>query len=398
MSETLPLSYRVPAVDPATLAKFVAERFGLVGELSALPGERDRNFRLDLPDGSCYVVKVAHGDERPEVIELQHLCLGRMAERAPDVVMARVVTARSGATIERLAIDGHEHLVRVLTWVDGVPLATVRPKSRAALWSLGELIGRLHQAFDGFDHPAAHRDLKWDLARASWVTTHWDRIESPSRRAQAERMFSGFTEQVLPRWVGLPKSVIYGDANDYNVLVAELAEEPRRTVSVIDFGDMVHSATVADLAIAIAYAALDLDDPLTAAATVVEGYTSVRGLSELELDCLYPLIVARLVVSAVNSALQRTAAPGNEYLFVSEAPVWRLLDALAGIHPRFATYRLRAAAGNPPCPLTGRVTRWIDAHTEDFIPLIGIAEGILPPRVDLSIEKLAPDRDRKSVV
>lgn len=385
MKAELPLSYRVPVVDSAAVGRFVAERFGLTGELSALPGERDRNFRLDAADGTRYVVKVAHGDERPEAIELQHAALARIAERAADLALPRVVTASSGQTIERLAIDGHDHLVRVLTWVAGVPLATVRPKSPSALWSLGELIGRLHQAFDGFDHPAAHRELKWDLARASWVTSHWNRIESPSRRAQAERMLRGYIEHVLPRWNQLPKSVLYGDANDHNVLVAESPDPPRRTVSVIDFGDMVHSATVSDLAIAIAYAALDLDDPLTAAAAVVEGYASVRGLSDLELECLYPLVLARLVVSVVNSAVQRAATPGNDYLFISEAPIWRLLDALAGIHPRYAAYRLRAAAGREPCPLSSRITRWINAHVEDFIPLIGIAEGILPPRVDLSI-------------
>ena len=385
MSEDLPLSYRVPTVDPALLGRFLAERFGLQGSLSPLPGERDRNFRLDTPDRHRYVVKVAHGAEAPATIELQHAALARIADRAPDLAMPRVVQATGGGTIERFPIDGHDHLVRILTWVAGVPLATVRPKSRVGLWSLGELIGRLHQAFDGFDHPAAHRELKWDLARAGWVRDHWGTIESPARREQAERMFRGFTEQVLPRWADLPQSVIYGDANDYNVLVAESVEVPRRTVSDIDFGDMVHSATVADLAIAIAYAALDLDDPMAAAAAVVEGYASVRGLSDLELECLYPLVVARLVVSVVNSALQRNAAPGNEYLFISEAPIWRLLDVLAAVHPRLATYRLRAAAGLEPCPMGSRISRWIDAHAEEFIPLIGIAEGILPPRVDLSI-------------
>lgn len=385
MSNALPLRYEVPNVDPAALGRFLAEKFGLTGTLSSLPGERDRNYRLDAADGSRYVVKVAHADEDPATIDLQHAALTRIADRAPDVTMPRVVPARSGGSIERFGIEGRDHLVRVLTWVAGVPLATVRPKARPALWSLGELLGRLHQALDGFEHPAARRELKWDLARAGWIGEHWNTIDRPARREQAQRMFRPFAEQVLPRWTELPQSVIYGDANDYNVLVAEATEAPRRTVSAIDFGDMVHSATVADLAIAIAYAILDLDDPMSGAAAVVEGYASVRGLTDLELECLYPMVVARLVVSVVNSALQRSATPGNDYLFISEAPIWRLLDLLAGIHPRLATYRLRAAAGREPCPMGSRVARWIEAHAEEFIPVIGIAEGILPPRVDLSI-------------
>ena len=50
---------------------------------------------------------------------------------------------------------------------------------------------------------------------------------------------------------------------------------------------MVHSATVCDLAIAIAYAMLDKHDPIAAAAEVVAGYHQVRPLSEAETDALY---------------------------------------------------------------------------------------------------------------
>ena len=66
---------------------------------------------------------------------------------------------------------------------------------------------------------------------------------------------------------------IYNDANDYNVLVDPAGT---RVVSFLDFGDVVHSATVCDLAIAIAYAMLDKQDPIAAAAEVVAGYHAVR--------------------------------------------------------------------------------------------------------------------------
>ncbi|NUO82857.1 hypothetical protein HUU05_22525, partial [candidate division KSB1 bacterium] len=94
---------------------------------------------------------------------------------------------------------------------------------------------------------------------------------------------------------------------------------------------------------------------------------------------------AQMVVSVVNSAVQRSEAPGNEYLVVSEAPVWRLLEKLSTIHPRLATYRLRAAAGIEACPATARVVRWIDRHHGTVVPVIATEAGVLPPRVDLSI-------------
>ena len=63
--------------------------------------------------------------------------------------------------------------------------------------------------------------------------------------------------------------MIYNDANDYNVLVDAAGT---RVVSLLDLGDVVHSAAVCDLAIAIAYVMLDKQDPIAAAAEVVAGY------------------------------------------------------------------------------------------------------------------------------
>lgn len=385
MPNSFPVSFSVPPVEPDDLGPFLRNQYHLWGTLSPLPGERDRNFLLESGDGRRFVVKVANAQEDRSVLELQHDALTRIAERAPELELPRVVPSASGTPLTTLMLAGRPHLVRLLTWVPGVPLARVNPRTPTQLHSLGRLLARLHDALEGFEHPAAGRSLKWDLAHAAWIERYWDRLASPERRALAERMFRPFREQVAPRWGDLPKSVIYGDANDYNVLVSEDPTEPRSVVSVIDFGDMVRSATVGDLAIAIAYSILDLDDPWAGAVAMVEGYAAVRRLNDLELSVLHPLICARLVVSVVNSAVQRSEAPGNDYLFVSEAPVWRLLEKLSTIHPRLATYRLRAAAGIEACPATARVVRWIDRHHDKVVPVIATEAGVLPPRVDLSI-------------
>jgi len=50
----------------------------------------------------------------------------------------------------------------------------------------------------------------------------------------------------------------YNDANDYNILVSH---SRRSTVSaIIDFGDVVYSATVCNLAVALAYVMLAKPD------------------------------------------------------------------------------------------------------------------------------------------
>ena len=79
----------------------------------------------------------------------------------------------------------------------------------------------------------------------------------------------------------LRQSAIHNDANDYNVLVSgdqsrltgfPRDKHPTWLFGLVDFGDMVHSFTVGDLAVAIAYAILDKPDPLAAAAQVAAGY------------------------------------------------------------------------------------------------------------------------------
>ena len=375
---TAALRFEVPGVGGEAVREWVALRFGIAGVFSDLAGERDRNFRVDGGDGARYVVKVANRLEDPGVLDLQNAALIRIAEEEPGHSLPTVVRSLEGKSVETLEGEGGPYLVRVLTWVPGVPLAGVRPRTLEQLRGLGELLARIHRGLDGFDHPSARRVLKWDLGRADWIEAHFGLLDA-NRRGLAERLYRPFKEQVLPRWGELPERVIFGDANDHNVLIDGAA------VGVIDLGDMVWSAAVADVAIAAAYAMLDVDDPLAAAAAVVEGYTAIRPLTDRELEACYPSMLARLVVSVVNSALQRATTPDHSYLFVSEAPVWRLLDRLGSIHPRLATYRLRAAAGEEPCPASTRVRRWIARHQDAFVPVIGTDPGILPPRIDLSI-------------
>ena len=125
---------------------------------------------------------------------------------------------------------------------------------------------------------------------------------------------------------------------------------------LVDFGDVVFSYTVADLAVAAAYAMLHTRDPLAAAAHVVAGYRTAYTLKDDELAVLFPLITLRLCLSAVLAAHQRAQEPDNAYLSISETPVWDVLERLVGIHPHFALARWREACGLTPCPAAGAVT------------------------------------------
>jgi Ser/Thr protein kinase RdoA (MazF antagonist) len=140
------------------------------------------------------------------------------------------------------------------------------------------------------------------------------------RRVRVDDLFSQW-ERI--DWTSLRHSVIHGDANDHNVVVGH-----GRMVGLLDFGDMVYTATVCDLAIALAYTMLGEQQPLSAAARVIRAYQRHYPLTEAEQRALFPLILSRLAMSVCYSAHNRARNPGDPYQVVSEAAAWNLLDKL----------------------------------------------------------------------
>jgi 4-aminobutyrate aminotransferase-like enzyme/Ser/Thr protein kinase RdoA (MazF antagonist) len=316
-----------PKFSEVDAARLAAKLYGMRGEISALPSERDQNFRI----GAGYVLKIANAGESREFLELQHAALARLRQAAGDLEWPDVLPAPPAGEIA----EAGGHLVRMLTWVHGACYAEARPHSPELLASLGRALARMDLALAGFDSPAAHRRFHWDLREAADARQYLPLLPA-KRREMVAPIFAAW-ERV--DWGQLPHSVIHNDANDYNVLVRD-----GRVVSVLDFGDMVWSATVCNLAVALAYAMLGQQDPVAAAAAVTAAYRELRPLTEPELDALYPLAAARLAMSVCYCAWQSAEAPQNEYLNISNRPAWALLERLAAMPEGWAGEVLRGAA------------------------------------------------------
>ena len=280
--------------------------FGIRARASTLPSERDQNFLLTDSSDRKFVLKIANASEERAFLEAQNSVLKHLTERVS--FCQSLVPASSGEEI----IDFQGHFVRLMNYIPGVPLAEVKPHSPELSRDVGEKLGRLSQALADFDHPAVHRDFYWDLANGNRIINDFaPLIEKPDLR---ELVFKCRIDSELE----LRKSVIHGDANDYNVLV-----DPERMVvtGLLDFGDMIYSYTVGDLAIAIAYAVLDEPDPRAAAAEIIEGYTSEFTLLQNELETLWPLALLRLAMSVCIARYQTQQRPDNEYLGISQTAI-----------------------------------------------------------------------------
>ena len=371
LSDALAITFEIPAFAPTDGEIIAHDHFGVAATATLLPGERDRNFLLCTGAGERSVLKISHAGEARALLELQNEVLDHLAAQAPDLRLSRVVRSLAGAGIVELTgPTGARHFVRLLTWVDGRMMADVSPHDITLLESLGETLGAVDRALSGFSHPAARRALKWDLAAAGWVRPHIGTVADPARRGLVERLFALYDREVVPALGRLRRSIIYNDANDHNVVVEATGPWPRRVAGVIDFGDLVESITVAEPAIGAAYAMLGKPDPLAAAAAVVAGYHRLHPLHDEELALIYPLICARLCVSVVNSAIQRSAVPDNTYLTISERPAWELLERLDAVPPALAHYTFRAACGLEPCPSTPHVVAWLERAGATMGPLL----------------------------
>ncbi|MGA2414157.1 MAG: aminotransferase class III-fold pyridoxal phosphate-dependent enzyme [Candidatus Sulfotelmatobacter sp.] len=377
----LPEDRSTNPVTEAEAGRLARELYGLEGSVKRLPGEYDDNFHLQGDDGGAFVLKVMHPAREESFIDMQVRALQHLAKRLPHRRLPRVQPTRSGLLFSAGRMDASKNAAQSFVWllnfVEGTVLAEARPQSPELLRSVGRLLGEMDAALAEFSHPAAHRELKWDSARAAWIREFIPRIEGPRQRKLVEHFLDLFESQVIPALPSLRRSVIHGDANDYNVLISPPWPQPREAVAVIDFGDMHHGITASEPAIAAAYAILGKESPLPSAAAVISGYHSAHPLLESELAVLYALIGMRLAVSVVNSAYRKTFKPNDAYVTVSEAPAWEALEKLSKIHPRFARYTLRSACGLPPVPQASAVRRRLQGCTKEAASPVDISCGNL---------------------
>jgi murein DD-endopeptidase MepM/ murein hydrolase activator NlpD len=285
----------------------------------------------------------------------------------------------------------------MLTFVPGTMLAEVRPHSEELLKSLGRMLGQIDSTLQDFSHPAAQRELKWDLSAPGWIKTHLHTIADVSRRSLVEKFLAFYESEMVPALPNFRRSVIYGDANDHNVLVSAPWPLPRKAQSVIDFGDMHLGMTVSEVAIAAAYAMLGKDDVLHSVAAVVSGYHEAFPLQESEIAALYTLIGTRLAVSVTNSAYRQTLKPDDAYVTISEAPAWEALEHLAKVHPRFAHYTFRHACGLSAVPQSGAMRHYLEQSGSTAVSLLPTDIRTTPVVVfDLSAGSLFLGADPRS--
>ncbi|WP_052730328.1 phosphotransferase [Sphingomonas sp. SRS2] len=296
-----------PPLAIETATAIARTTFGVAGRIDRLTGERDENFRISTAEGDSFVLKISHPAEDEATLSLMTAALLHMEATAPDIVCPRVHRALNGQTLVHFSDDnGQARTVRLLGWVPGRPL---RDADRSSLQRRGcaQLAAAMATGLRGFRHPAAARPLIWDLANFDVVTTLLKDLPDLPARGFISDFASAYRAEVGYRLSDFRQQVVHNDLNANNVMVDEA--DNATVIGVIDFGDMVETALIADVAIA---ASAQVTDPSTALSDVTEftlAYHRANPLLPDEAAALNWLIAARLVTDAVIPSWHRAHNP-----------------------------------------------------------------------------------------
>ncbi len=322
-------------------ARIAADLFGLHGTALALGSERDQAFLLEDGAGGA-VLKISNGREDEAVLDLEEAAIAHVAAVDPSLPVARLLEPRA-------EFEGHQ--VRLFERRHGHKGGPELDDD--AVRGITAVHARLCLALRSFFHPAAGRELLWDLRAAPRLRPLFGEIADPGRRALVGRVLDRYEERVLPRWERLRGQVVHGDFNLDNLLL----DERDRLSGILDFGDCCHTALAADVAVALAslLRGRPVEDVFPIGRIALDGYSSRLALDPLELELLGDLVAARLAAIVSISAWRARRFPENAaYIEAWDDDSWRLLELLDEVGSEEVARELGARSDSAASPALAR--------------------------------------------
>lgn len=321
-----PLKTSPPDCSIETALELVQHYYGMQVSAKRLASERDQNFHLLTPGGQSFVFKIANTAESHEVAAFQTAALNHVAALDPSLPVPRVIKTLGGEDNFFIVVDGQQAVARMLSYLEGEPLYKV-PKSRRQRFNIGHLSARLSLALRDFHHPAASHHILWDIEHAGHLRELLVHIPDKANRALAEYFLERFDLHVKPVLPLLRTQVVHNDLNPHNLLVNPL--DMTQVAGILDFGDMVRTALINDVAITSSYLLDPQGHPLEPVVDMLQGYQSVSPLEWAEISLLVDLIATRYVMNVAITGWRAARYPENKaYILRNNEAAWAGLRCL----------------------------------------------------------------------
>ncbi len=292
-----------PCVDLEAVEWLLHNHYGIAARAERLTGERDQNFRIHVPNGAGYIFKIVNPAEPAATVGLSLNAMIHLEKTDPSLPCPRVIrNNRQDNQIEFIDASGSTRTAMLFTYLPGNPLlSTVRSSEQRS--NCGRLLARVAHALRSFEHPAIHRTIVWDLKQLPRLESLLPTADGLPDAAFIIDFLTRFSSEISPRLAAVRQQFVHNDFNARNIIVDP--SDASLITGIIDFGDSVHTALVADVAVGIVG---QLASPETAEKTIrdfVRAYCDVESLLPEELALLPFLIAGRIVQSVVIMSWHR---------------------------------------------------------------------------------------------
>ena len=360
-----------PRVTAAAALEIAMTNYDVSGVVRELGSQQDRNYLVQGTAGADpLLLKIYNPVVTRETVELQITAADRLREHGLRTPLARpsltgerlltvpladsdsAATGENATTGESAATGGNAgagHSTATAVGFEVVPGRSLLERGEldgVTAEMLGAQLGRVLLALQDFDHPAARRELQWDLCRADQVVAQLLEELPADKQPLCRDATIAAWQRVSELAAKLPRQIIHGDLTADNVM-----QDDSGNLWVVDLGDLMHSWRVNELAVFAA----DLLGHTGDFMTVLRGVAGCakqlaaagNPLSVEEVRAILPLIVLRGAVLAVSGYSQLRIDPENEYAAVRMEQEWQVFERSLALPYDWATAQLLLAAGLP---------------------------------------------------
>lgn len=313
-------------VTPDHANSILTLHYGFHGVLRKFETEKDDTYRVTRDNGCRFVLKIANPTEPLEEIDFQTCMMRHVKQRDPSLPVPETIPANSGDDWVFITDEGgHERVVRVLSYLDGMPLDSTDsdPRQRE---EIGKVLARLRLATEGFDHPGARRQYAWDVQHLSTLQHLLAQVNDPLQRDALEQGLERF-RTIEPQLRQCRQQVLHNDFSKSNIVVDH--NRPEFVTGIIDFGDSVKTAIAVDVSTALLNQLPQgsYDDLFYRGRDVLKGYLQLADLTRDELALIPHLVMSRVVARALLTLWRTKIFPQNErYIMRNTHQGWHQLD------------------------------------------------------------------------
>ncbi len=293
--QDLSLEFNPPRLSLDEARGILASHYGLEGALRPLAGERDQNIRVKTAEGRLFVLKISAADQEEARVDFEAKILDHLNRVAPQLGVPQGCRTASGEHWFRARCNsGQQHLGRLVSYLEGVPLNSARPLRWGALFEMGYLQGRVCRALSSFFHPAARSQMPWNSSSDRLLDQDMLGLLDEGTAAALGPHLLRLKERSLSALQQQRSQVIHNDAHSGNVLL----DQAGRVSGIIDFGDALHAPLLQDLAVsASGLAELLPDDAPAAIGELARGFEAAFPLLAEERALLLDAAMLRSLLS-----------------------------------------------------------------------------------------------------